>query len=124
MALEELLQRDDSHPIPDLEVIDIHGVKKGGGSELIIIIASPLQDDVRSLERLMCKIERYLLFAKSPECEADSGFATTENTKLLVRMHPASSKVAFELLERCKPWVLENDATLEVDTRGIGDPVH
>lgn len=76
---------DDLHPIPSLDVVDINVVKHGGGSDLIIVIASPLQDDVRSLERLLRKIERYLEFAKSPDFEAQSGMATTENTKIRPR---------------------------------------
>lgn len=115
---------DDQHPIPNLEVVDIQVVKKGGGSDLRIIIASPLQDDVRSLERLMLKIERYFGFTKSQEFVAESGVATVDNTKVIVCIHPDSSRVAFDLLERCKPWAIENGVTLEVDKDIVIDCWH
>lgn len=36
---------DPDHPIPALRYIDINSVKKDGGSDLVIIIASPLKSD-------------------------------------------------------------------------------
>lgn len=118
----DLFAYDEEHPIPNLEVVDINVVKKGGGSDLIIIIASPLEDDDRSLERLLMKIERYLGFAKSSRFVEESGVATVENTKIQVCIHPDSSPIAFELLERCKPWTLDNDVVLEVDTQRVLEP--
>src|SRR5690242_18225826 len=80
--------RDETHPIPNLDVVDINVVKHDGGSDLILIIASPLRDDTRSLERLLYKIERYLGFAKSAAFIAESGVATVANTRILVHIHP------------------------------------
>ena len=114
MTTEDFFTKDEQHPIPDLDVCDINVVKKGGGSDLKIIIASPLQDDERSLERLLMKIERYLAFSKSAEFIAESGFATVDNTKVVVHIHPDSSRAAFALLELCKPWTIDCDVTLEV----------
>jgi hypothetical protein len=119
---DDLYGHDERHPIPNLEVVDINVVKKGGGSDLLIIIASPLQDDTRSLERLLTKIERYIGFAQSAEFSAASGVATIENTKIITYIHPDSSPAAFDLLERCKPWAIENDLVLEVETRGVVPP--
>ena len=107
---------DPSHPIPALNALDIQGVKIGGGSDLTIIVASPLQADENSQSRLLCKIQNYLRFLSTPEFLATSGPATPENTSIIVRIHPASNEVIFELLERCKPWVLANKASLEVST--------
>jgi hypothetical protein len=124
MQSGDIFDLDDQHPIPNLEVVDINVVKKGGGSDLRIIIASPLQDDVRSLERLLMKIERYFSFTKSPEFIAESGLATVGNTKVIVCIHPDSSPVAFDLLERCKPWAIENEVTLEIDRDIVLDRRH
>lgn len=115
---------DVTHPIPNLDVVDINVVKEAGGSDLIIIIASPLQDDTRSLERLLYKIERYLGFAKSAEFIAESGVATVDNTRILVHIHPRSSNLAFVILEQCKPWAIENQVTLEFDTNGVIGYLH
>jgi len=116
---DDLFAYDDQHPIPDLEVVDVYTVKKGGGAELNIVIASPLEDDDRSLERLLMKIERYLGFARSPEFAAECGVATVANTKIVVCIHAGSAPIAFKLLEKCKPWTLDNDVTLEVDVKKL-----
>ena len=116
---DDHFELDEEHPIPNLEVIDVWTVKKGGGSDLYIIIASPLRDDRRSLERLMCKLERYLAWLQDDECVAQCGEATTENTQVIVVIHPDSSPIAFELLDRNRGWVRNNNATLAIETHGI-----
>src|SRR5688572_24626386 len=96
------------HPIPALNVIDVTGVKRGGGADLCIIIARPIQDDLNSQSRLLTKIEGYLAFIRSPEFLAKAGLPNPGNTHVQVHIHPQSSPSIFELLERCKPWVLQN----------------
>lgn len=115
---------DEDHPIPDLDVVDINTVKKGGGSDLFIVIATPLRGDRRSLERMLRKIERYLEFIKSDQFSAESGKPTTENTNIVVKIHPDSDPAAFQLLYKNRQWVINNDATLIVDTHGIADESH
>ncbi|MGS0998320.1 hypothetical protein [Rhodanobacter sp. UC4451_H18] len=108
---------DSEHPIPNLDVVDVNTVKKGGGSDLFIVVATPLSDDRRSLQRLLRKIERYLEFMHTSEFRTESGIHTVENTNIIVKIHPDSSPAAFELLERSKPWVTDNNANLVVDTQ-------
>lgn len=111
----DLYDLDESHPIPDLGVIDINGVRKGGGSDLVIIIASPLAAEQRSLQRLMRKLEVYLQFMRSDQFRAEAGTPTPENTRIIVKIHRESCPEAFELLRRNREWVRNNDATLEID---------
>jgi hypothetical protein len=106
---------DPSHPIPSITALDVHAVKIGGGSDLVIVVASPLQSDERSQKRLLSKIELYIGFLSTPEFQATSGTATAKNTSIVVQIHPASDKAIFELIERCKPWVLSNNASLQVE---------
>ena len=106
---------DPDHPIPALKAIDINTVKKSGGSDLHIIIASPLKADEYSLTRLLDKIEGYLGHIQSVDYREESGSPTPENTRIIVNIHPDSDKKAFELLERSKPWSLQNNATLEIE---------
>jgi hypothetical protein len=106
---------DPDHPIPALNAIDINTVKKSGGSDLHIIIASPLQADEYSLTRLLDKIEGYLGHIQSDDYKKESGSPTPENTRIIVNIHPESDENVFELLERSKPWALENNAALEIE---------
>ena len=105
---------DPSHPIPSLTALDIQTVLKGGGSDLAIVVASPLRADERSQRRLLSKIGIYLGFLCTPEFQDSSGVATPENTSIIVHIHPSSDKAIFELIERCRPWVLSNNASLQV----------
>jgi hypothetical protein len=114
---DDLYSADPSHPIPDLDVVDINTVRKGGGSRLTIVIADPLAGDRRSLSRLVEKIGRYMAFTKSPAFVAESGTPTRENTEIVVRIHPGSHADAFEIIEKCRPWVESNDLSLVVNTR-------
>jgi hypothetical protein len=106
---------DPSHPIPSLTALDVQTVKKDGGSDLSIIVASPLQADERSQRRLLDKIEIYLRFLKTPEFESSSGVATPETTSIVIRIHPDSDPVVFELIERCRSWVHSGGASLRVE---------
>jgi hypothetical protein len=119
METQDLYALDDTHPIPNLDVVDVNTVKKGGGSDLFVVVATPLSGDRRSLERLLRKIERYLEFMRTSEFRAESGSPVPENTNIIVKISPNSAPAVFDLLERSKPWVADNGATLIVDTRPV-----
>ncbi len=105
---------DISHPIPALGVVDVTVIKSGGGADLHIVIAKPIQGDVSSQQRLLDKIAGYLGFIGSVEFRAEAGEPSPPNTHVIVQIHPESSLAVFDLLERCKPWVQESRATLVV----------
>lgn len=117
MENHDLYALDNDHPIPNLDVIDINTAKKGGGSDLFIVVATPLANDRRSLDRLLRKVERYLEFLQSDDFRSESGTPNPENTSIIVKMHPDSSSSAFDLLERNKQWVKNNNASLVIDTQ-------
>ena len=105
---------DPAHPIPSVTALDIHAVKKNGGSDLVIIIASPLGGDERSQHRLLEKISLYLKFVSTEEYRAQCGVATPENTSIIVRIHQGSDPIVFALLSRYEPLVHEHGVTLLV----------
>jgi len=105
---------DADHPIPSLTHLDICGIREGGGADLVIIIAKPLQSDEYSLNRLLDKIEAYLGYIRSKAFEDEAGEPDPSNTAIIVRIHPDSCREAFRLLEKSKEWVQANDATLRV----------
>ena len=108
-------RNDPNSPIPNLNVIDVAGYKKTGGADLSIIVASPLDGDPASQTRLLDKIQGYLSHIQSPEFLADAGVAPDpSNTTINVILHPDSSNVIRELLERCHAWTNEHGASLVV----------
>ncbi len=107
---------DPSHPIPYLKVIDVATTKIGGGADLIIIVASPLLGDPRSQARLLDKIEGYLVHISSSQFQSEAGIPTPDNTTVSVVLHPGTAPEIYDLLERSKAWVLENNASLVLET--------
>lgn len=108
---------DPLHPIPSLTALDVHGIKKGGGSDLVIVIAKPLESDERSQKRLLDKISIYLNFLKSPEYTLTCGAPDPENTFIVVRLPRESDPAIFDLLARCGPWIEKGNAALKVELR-------
>jgi hypothetical protein len=112
--------RDDpSHPIPSLAVVDVMGIRKTGGADLIIVVAAPLHSDPASLDRLLDKIDGYLRHIQSPEFQAQVGAPTPSNTTIKVALHPGSAPEVYELLERSKGWVTANNASLVVEALDV-----
>jgi hypothetical protein len=95
--------------------LDVVTIRKGGGAELFIVVATPLAADRRSLTRLQDKIEAYLQHIQSVEFQTAAGSPTPSNTTIKVMLHPDSSPEAYDLLYRSRNWVLANHATLEVE---------
>lgn len=111
-----MFEPDESDPIPNVGVIDINKVKRDGGSDLYIIVATPISGTARELERLLKKLENYLVFLQSEQFRIESGEPTADNTRVVVKLHPNSHPTARDLLERNSGWVTNNGATLVVDT--------
>ena len=114
--LEPDASDDPSHPIPSLTVVDVMTVKKTGGADLIIVVASPLMADARSQTRLLDKLQGYLGYLGSNEFRAEAGVPTPGNTNIVVKLHPGSAPEIRNLLARSEAWVLANQASLRVQT--------
>jgi uncharacterized protein YtpQ (UPF0354 family) len=106
---------DDTHPIPDLQVIDVHGVKKGGGSDLLVIVASPLQADARSIFRLARKLDGYLQEINSDAYRSECGTPGAGVTSIIVRLHPRSDPAVEEVLGYAVSWAEKRNASLRVE---------
>jgi uncharacterized protein YtpQ (UPF0354 family) len=91
----DLERRDESHPIPDLDVLDVHALLKTGGSEMALIIATPMDADPRSVFRLFQKLSGYLQFVDTGEYRTQAGDG---DTRVEVNIHPGSDAAVFELL--------------------------
>ncbi|EIT71761.1 MULTISPECIES: hypothetical protein [Hydrocarboniphaga] len=104
---------DESHPIPNPDVIDIHAAKKEGGTVAVMLIPSPLNSDPRSVFRLFRKLRNYLDWLGSASYSEKYGSPTAETTRIEVRLHPDSSPEISALLQSLIPWVEARHATLE-----------
>lgn len=105
---------DPDHPIPSLTHLEVCTILKGGGADLHIVISKPLESDEYSLTRLLDKIEGYLGHIQSCEFTDQAGEPNPDTTSIIVNIHPKSSDEAFQLLNKSKEWVKENQASLKV----------
>jgi hypothetical protein len=116
MRAIDVAQQDDSHPIPRLDVIDVNAIKRGGGADQVIVIASPLDASPRSVFRLFTKIDGYLNYLASEHFREECGPPSPASTRIVVRIHSGSAHDIFALLEDAAPWVQERNARLEIRT--------
>ena len=108
MSHDSELQDDNSHPIPSVDLCDVHGERKDGGHDLVIVIASPVEADRRSQKRLVEKLRKYLT-----AIEALRGRGAGD-CRVLVKAHRDSDEAIFELLERSRIWIEQAHISLEV----------
>ena len=104
-----------NHPIPSLNSLDIVAMKKEGGADLIVIIADPLDGGEFSQNRLLTKLQNYFGFINSSSYQLQASVKPNpSNTKVVVKIHPKSSNIYADLLDRYKPWAIENNCSLEM----------
>lgn len=105
---------DESHPIPNLEVIDVFAERKAGGTLLSITIASPLDTSPRSVFRLFRKIHGHLGEIGSDEYSRNYGKPTPGNTVIEVNFSAPAHPEIVELLNGCIDYVAGLGARLEL----------
>lgn len=106
---------DATHPIPDLHVIDMHAVRKSGGSDLLLVIASPLAADARSIFRLCRKLDSYLEAVNSDEFARSYGPPAVATTTIIVRLHPRCDPAVADILTTAASWAMDRNASLRVE---------
>ena len=109
---------DESHPIPKLDVIDLVGSKPDGSAVLVIMVATPLGADARSVFRLCSKLDSYLCEINTDDWRQQRGQPTPESTRIILKLHPDSDPVIAKLLESYRKWVERRGARLGVEALG------
>jgi hypothetical protein len=115
MDLADELTDDDSHPIPKVGVIDYVRTIEGGGAAYALVIASPLPADDRSMHRLYKKIQAYVEDFASMESTEKRGTPAPGRMWILVSIHKDSSPLAFDVIRKHAPWILDNGIRLIVN---------
>ncbi len=105
---------DETHGIPHINVLDVHVKSKSGGSKLLIVIASPLKADARSIFRFFQKLDGYLDYINSDAYKAEYGAPHPDSTSIEVEIHPDSDDEMVTLIGSLVKWVQERHASLEV----------
>ena len=106
--LLDLKDDDDDHPIPALGVVDISMVAKDGTPRYVIIVATPLARDPRSVFRLFRKLDGYLGLI-------DSKKEPGPMSEIEINIHRGSDPAIFALLAVLPPYVSSRGARLIVE---------
>jgi uncharacterized protein YtpQ (UPF0354 family) len=105
---------DEAHPIPSIDVLDLHAKLKSGGSKLAIVIASPLKSDARSVFRFFQKLDGYLDYIASDAYKTEYGAPNPETTTIEVKIHPDSDEQVMALINSLSKWTQARNASLFV----------
>ena len=111
---------DAGHPIPKLDVIDICGEKRDGGVDFVVIVASPIGADARSIFRLASKLDGHLCEIESSNWKQQHPKASAATTHIIVNLHPDSDPVIAKVLDANATWVESRGARLIVEDLEIG----
>lgn len=108
-----------SHPgIPDLDCVDLVGVRRDGGVDLGIVVSQPLDGSEQSQRVLLAKIENYLGYRNSENFRNEFGELLADQVCIVVMFSYPPDPIIIGLIGRAEPWVAENNARIrfEVDS--------
>jgi hypothetical protein len=111
------------HPVRDTSVIDTV-VNTDRGACYGIVIAAPLSGDIPSQQRLLDKLAAYIGDFYSDKYLTRYGRPCRAYCKITVAIHSESDAVIFELLEKCRAWVEDNNISFAVKTDIQGSAAH
>lgn len=106
--LLDLNDDDDDHPIPALGVVDISARLKDGTARYVIVIATPLAKDPRSVFRLFRKLDGYLGLIESKKEPGPM-------SEIEINIHRGSDPAIFALLAVLPAYVSSRGARLIVE---------
>ena len=95
--------------------IDLMGVRKGGGADLVILVDMALEDDEHSQRVLLDKIDAYLRFANSAEFSVQCGKPNALSTAVVIRCLKPPGPLITGLVESCKPWAADNHVSIRLE---------
>ena len=97
--------------------IDLFGVRKDGGADLVIVPAGPLDASPETQTLLLDKVEAYLGYINSVDFHTECPRATAENTHIILRLAETPPPPLLQLLERIVPWAAEHHAVFSVEIK-------
>ncbi len=100
--------------IDDQDTIDLLGVRKGGGADVVILVREKLSGDPQTQGSLLDKIERYFEFVNSDDFKKQCGSPSPKNTCVVVKCHVEPDPVIRELVAKSRGWAEDNQCDLRI----------
>ena len=104
-------------PVKDVDTIDVVGVRKDGGLDLVISVASPLDASPSTLSLLEAKIRKYIEAAQAEVFLAHYGRPLGVPVTIYISCAHPIAEAARDVIERLTGVALEDGIGLEVRTR-------
>ena len=89
------------------------------GGDLVMVVASALKADARSVYRLFAKLDAYLREINSVAYRDEFGQASSESTAIIVKLHPDTDPVIAKLLSSYAKRVEGRNARLMLEELAI-----
>lgn len=104
-------------PIQNIDNVDIVGHRKDGGVDLVIVASGPLDPSEQTQRLLLAKIRSYLEQLNTEAFRAEFRYPAPDRVRIVVHCEHPIHPVIEELIRRCKPWVEDNDARIELECK-------
>lgn len=96
------------------DCIDLFGLRKDGGADLLIAPNAPLDDLPETYQALLDKVQLYLGYINSSDFHAQYPRATPANTRIILHLKAAPSPQLTALAEKIVPWTAEYGAVFQM----------
>ncbi|WP_428939444.1 hypothetical protein [Fontivita pretiosa] len=106
-------------PIQNLDSVDIVGRRKDGGVDLFIVASGPLDPSPQTQRLLLSKVQSYLEQINTPAFQAEFQNPPAEKVRIVISCEHEVHPLIQALIERCKPWVAQNNARIELEARHV-----
>ncbi len=100
--------------IENINNIDVFGVRKDGGADLVIVSSGKLDESAETQKLLLDKIENYLGYINSPEFHVECPQATADNTYIILQLNEEPPELIGRLITKIISWVAEYNAKFMV----------
>lgn len=100
--------------IENINNIDVFGIRKDGGVDLVIVSSGKLDESAETQKLLLDKVENYLGYINSREFHVECPQATADNTYIILQLSEEPSELISELIMKIIPWVAEYHAKFVV----------
>jgi hypothetical protein len=104
-------------PIQNLDSIDLVGRRKDGGVDLLIVASGPLDPSPATQQILLTKLQNYLEGLNTEAFQAEFQHPSPEMVRIIVSCDFDVHPVIEELIDRCKAWVTQNNARIELEQK-------
>lgn len=101
--------------IKNADSLDIAGVRKDGGVDLVMVSKGKWKETPKVQTLLLDKTENYLRYALSKDFQKDFPGVSPDKVWIILKSEEKLPRVIEALCEKIKAWVEENGAHFKVE---------